>query len=225
MPRARSAGSRTCGRRACRRVVAEGVRRRQPDQRAAGDPERGAGARRRAADPGRHGPALGRTGDHPFRHTGAEGAHYVPAILSGEHTWCTGYLEPNADPTSRRCARAPSARRRRLYVRERTEDLDHGRTPVELLLPALARTVDGPAKQAGLTVLLVDMKPPGIEVRPLRQITGDCEFNEVFFTDVRVPVDARLGSEDRAGRSCARRWSTSAPAWRRRSASTRTSTH
>ena len=36
---------------------------------------------------------------------------------------------------------------------------------------------------------------PGIEVRPLRQITGDCEFNEVFFSDVRVPVDARLGAE------------------------------
>src|SRR5207253_9966683 len=47
----------------------------------------------------------------------------------------------------------------------------------------------------GLTYLIVDMHSPGVEVRPLRQITGEAEFNEIFFTDVEVPVENRLGGE------------------------------
>ncbi|MBV8257889.1 MAG: acyl-CoA dehydrogenase family protein, partial [Actinobacteria bacterium] len=46
-----------------------------------------------------------------------------------------------------------------------------------------------------LTYLIVDMRAPGVEVRPLRQITGEAEFNEIFFTDVEVPVENRLGDE------------------------------
>ena len=46
-----------------------------------------------------------------------------------------------------------------------------------------------------MTAFLVDMKAPGVEVRPLFQITGEAEFNEVFFTDVRMPDTARLGGE------------------------------
>ena len=67
----------------------------------------------------------------------------------------------------------------------------------------LTRTdLDAP-KHRGITYFLVDMRTPGIEVRPLRQITGAAHFNEVFFTDVRIPhenvigqVDAGLGSDD-----------------------------
>ena len=64
--------------------------------------------------------------------------------------------------------------------------------------PAPTRT---PQKHRGLSYLLVDMHSPGVEVRPLRQITGDPEFNEIFFTDVRVPreLDAR-GARRRVGR-------------------------
>src|SRR5438105_1432513 len=58
-----------------------------------------------------------------------------------------------------------------------------------------ARAPQPPAEnpRAGLTYLLVDMESPGIEVRPLVQITGDAEFNEIFFTDVKVPKSQLLG--------------------------------
>jgi acyl-CoA dehydrogenase len=58
----------------------------------------------------------------------------------------------------------------------------------------LARTDPTAPKHAGLTMFFVDMKSPGIEVRPIRQMDGDSEFNEVFLTDVRVPDDQRLGA-------------------------------
>jgi alkylation response protein AidB-like acyl-CoA dehydrogenase len=59
----------------------------------------------------------------------------------------------------------------------------------------LVRTSTEGPKWAGLTLLLMDMKSPGVEVRPIRQIDGSAEFNEVFMTDVRVPVANRLGAE------------------------------
>jgi alkylation response protein AidB-like acyl-CoA dehydrogenase len=58
----------------------------------------------------------------------------------------------------------------------------------------LARTRPDLPKHKGLTYFLVDMQSPGVEVRPLRQLTGDAEFNEVFLTDVRVPDHQRIGA-------------------------------
>ena len=57
----------------------------------------------------------------------------------------------------------------------------------------VVRTDPEAGKHAGLSYLLVDMHSPGVEVRPLRQMTGDPEFNEIFFTDVRVPRSSMLG--------------------------------
>jgi alkylation response protein AidB-like acyl-CoA dehydrogenase len=57
----------------------------------------------------------------------------------------------------------------------------------------LARTDPSAVKHKGLTYFVVDMHAPGVEVRPLRQMTGDAEFNEVYFTDARVPDSERLG--------------------------------
>ena len=58
----------------------------------------------------------------------------------------------------------------------------------------LARTDPDLPKHAGLSYFVVDMHAPGVEVRPLRQLTGEAEFNEVFFTDVRIPDTNRLGA-------------------------------
>jgi alkylation response protein AidB-like acyl-CoA dehydrogenase len=61
----------------------------------------------------------------------------------------------------------------------------------------ITRTAAYPdSRHRGLTMFLVDMKAPGVEVRPLRQMTGGASFNEVFFTDVRVPDEMRLGDVD-----------------------------
>ena len=57
----------------------------------------------------------------------------------------------------------------------------------------MARSDPDQPKHKGLTHFVVDMKAPGVEVRPLRQMTGDAEFNEVYFTDVRIPDAERLG--------------------------------
>jgi alkylation response protein AidB-like acyl-CoA dehydrogenase len=57
----------------------------------------------------------------------------------------------------------------------------------------VVRTDPDVSKHTGLTAFIVDMHAPGVEVRPLRQITGEAEFNEVYFTDVRIPDSARLG--------------------------------
>ena len=59
----------------------------------------------------------------------------------------------------------------------------------------LARTDPDAVKHAGLTYFLCDLSGPGVDVRPLRQITGEAEFNEVFLTDVRIADDCRLGDE------------------------------
>ena len=57
----------------------------------------------------------------------------------------------------------------------------------------VARTDPEAPKHKGMTYFVVDMQAPGVEVRPLRQITGEAEFNEVYFTDVRIPDAERLG--------------------------------
>ncbi len=116
---------------------------------------------------------------------------YLPPLLSAEEIWCQGFSEPNAGSDLS-------------GLQTRAEDWgDHYLINGQKVWTTLAHVakwcmlVARERKEAnprdGLTYLLVDMESPGIEVRPLVQITGDAEFNEIFFKDVKVPKTQILG--------------------------------
>ena len=116
---------------------------------------------------------------------------FIPPTLLGDIDWCQGYSEPGSG-----------------------SDLASLQTRAELVGDAwvingqkiwtsmaheadwmfcLCRTEPDAPKHGGISYILIDMKTPGIEVRPLRQMTGNVDFNEVFFTDVRVPAENIVG--------------------------------
>ena len=116
---------------------------------------------------------------------------WIGPTLRGEIIWCQGYSEPGAGSRPRLAHDARGGRRRRLR-HQRPEDLDLDRGAGRHDLLPGAHRADKP-KHEGISYLLFSMKTPGIEVRPLVTMTGRAEFNEVFFTDVRVPKTRLVG--------------------------------
>ncbi len=116
---------------------------------------------------------------------------YLEKILSAEEIWCQGFSEPNAG--SDLAAVTSDARLDgHCYVvngHKVWNSYGWAADWCELVV----RTDPTAPKHKGLTVLLVDMKTPGVEVRPLRQMTGESEFCELFFRDVRVPAENVVG--------------------------------
>jgi alkylation response protein AidB-like acyl-CoA dehydrogenase len=119
---------------------------------------------------------------------------FLPDILDGKYQWCTGYSEPGAgsDLASLQCK----------AVREGDHYVVNGqKTWTSLAMWSkwvilLVRTSTNPAsKHDGITCLLAEMESEGIEVRPIVNMAGVTIFAEVFFNDVRVPVENRLGEE------------------------------
>ncbi len=122
-------------------------------------------------------------------------AYWLPRILDGTDWWCQGYSEPGAgsDLASLRCA----------AVRDGDEYVVNGQKTWTTLgqyadmIFCLVRTSTAGRKQEGISFLLIDMKSPGVEVRPILLLDGEREVNEVFFTDVRVPAANLVGEENK----------------------------
>lgn len=122
-------------------------------------------------------------------------AFYLPKILSGEHVWCQGYSEPNAG--------SDLASLRTAAVRDGDEFVVNGQKIWTTLahcanwIFALVRTSrDEKVRQKGITVLLIDMRTPGVTVRPIANLRGETDFCEVFFDNVRVPAGNLVGQVD-----------------------------
>ncbi|WPN44703.1 MULTISPECIES: acyl-CoA dehydrogenase family protein [unclassified Pseudomonas] len=121
-------------------------------------------------------------------------AHYLPRILDGTDWWCQGYSEPGAG--------SDLASLKTRAVRDGDHYVVTGQktwtTQAQFAdwIFCLVRTNSEAQAQRGISFLLIDMKSPGISVRPIITLDGDHEVNEVFFDDVRVPVANLVGEEN-----------------------------
>jgi len=116
---------------------------------------------------------------------------YLPKILSGENVWCQGYSEPNSgsDLASLQCEAILSGDEFVVNGQKTWTTLAQDATHIFLLV----RTDKTGKPQAGISFLLLDISSPGITIRPIRNLAGDEEFCEVFFDNVRVPVENLVG--------------------------------
>ena len=122
-------------------------------------------------------------------------AHYLPKMLTSEHWWCQGYSEPGAG--------SDLASLKTMAVRDGDEYVINGQKTWPTLghiadhIFCLCRTSKEGKPQEGISFILVPMDTPGVEVRPIITLDGEHEVNEVFLTDVRVPVANLVGEENK----------------------------
>ncbi|HEY0490208.1 MAG TPA: acyl-CoA dehydrogenase family protein [Telluria sp.] len=125
----------------------------------------------------------------------AQKAYYLPRILSCEDWWCQGYSEPGAG--------SDLASLKTTAVRDGDHYIVNGQKTWTTLAQhadmifCLVRTDSGVRKQEGISFLLMDMHAPGVTVRPIIMLDEDHEVNEVFFDNVRVPVQNLVGQENK----------------------------
>jgi alkylation response protein AidB-like acyl-CoA dehydrogenase len=139
---------------------------------------------------------IGMCGPTVIHHGSAEQKErYLRRLLRGDDVWCQLFSEPasGSDLAALRTKAVPTGdgswriSGQKVWTTQ-AHIADHG--------IVLVRTDPEKAKHRGLTMFVVDMKAPGVTVRPLRQMSGGADFNEVFFDDVEVPDTERLGDVD-----------------------------
>src|SRR3984885_3332777 len=124
-------------------------------------------------------------------------AQWLPSILGAEEHWCQGFSEPDAGNDL--------ANLRTLAIRDGDDSVVNGSkiwissahlaTWGLFLLRTDPTAIERGKKHEGITAFILNLKTPGIEVRPIRDMAGEELFNEIFFTDVRIPAKWRLGDE------------------------------
>lgn len=124
----------------------------------------------------------------------AQKARYLPKIAASEEYWCQGYSEPNAG--------SDLAGLGLRAVRDGDEYVLNGQkiwtsyaNEADMIF-LLARTDQEAKKHEGISFFVADMKTPGIEIRPIKQITDESHFYETFFTDARIPAENLVGPEN-----------------------------
>lgn len=135
------------------------------------------------------GPAIIAWGTDPQK------AHYLPKMHAGEHIWCQGYSEPSAgsDLAGLQCDGRIEGEQLVINGQKIWTTSAHVATHIF----ALIRTDRSGAKQDGISFVLIDMRLPGITVRPIDNLSGHPDFCEVFFDNVTVPTDCILGQANK----------------------------
>jgi hypothetical protein len=126
--------------------------------------------------------------------TDAQKAEHLPKILRGDEIWCQGFSEPSAG--------SDLASMRTRAVRDGDHYVVNGHkiwtshAEVADYCELLVRTDPDAPKHKGISWLMMSMDTPGLDVRPLETVLGSTEFSEVYFDDVRIPVENRVGEEN-----------------------------
>lgn len=123
----------------------------------------------------------------------AQKAEHLPKIANGQVLWCQGYSEPGSG-SDLASLKTRAVREGDDYIVNGQKIWTTGAHTADWMF-CLVRTGNETRKQDGISFILIDMKTPGIEVRPIHSIDGEHHLNEVFFKDVRVPVTNLVGEE------------------------------
>jgi len=136
--------------------------------------------------------ALGMAGPTIMAHgTEEQKQRYLAKMLTADEIWCQGFSEPGAGSDLAAVRTRIEPRNGGFVVNGQKVWSSFAHVADFCILVGL--TDPAAPRYKGLTYIIVDMKAPGVDVRPLRQLTGEAEFNEIFFTDVDVPADHLLG--------------------------------